>query len=115
MSASSVFETLTGLIRPYAQDLSVKSDTPDDFYLEESRSTGKPQLFAAVQTKKSYVSLHLYPVYVHPELLSDISPQLRARMQGKSCFNFTRVEQIPENELAGLIETAYRSAVPLIG
>jgi hypothetical protein len=32
------------------------------------------------------------PVYMYPELLTDISPELRKRMQGKSCFNFKKVE-----------------------
>jgi hypothetical protein len=29
---------------------------------------------------------------MYPELLTDISPELRKRMQGKSCFNFKKVE-----------------------
>ena len=33
------------------------------------------------------------PVYGLPELLADISPELRRRMQGKACFNFTRVDE----------------------
>jgi hypothetical protein len=32
------------------------------------------------------------PVYMYPELLQDISPELKKRMQGKSCFNFKKVE-----------------------
>ncbi len=112
MSTPPVFETLVGLIRPYAAKFSVKSDTENNFYLEEIRSPGKPQMFAAVQAKKSYVSLHLYPVYLCPELMSDASSVLRGRMQGKSCFNFTRVDQIPTAELTGLVEAAYRAVAP---
>lgn len=41
-----------------------------------------------MQAKKSYVSDHLIPVYEHPARLSGTSEALRARMQGKSCFNF---------------------------
>jgi len=29
---------------------------------------------------------------MYPELLQDISPELKKRMQGKSCFNFKKVE-----------------------
>ena len=51
----------------------------------------KPLFFAAAQIKKNYVSYHLMPIYVFPELITDLSPSLRQRMQGKSCFNFRSV------------------------
>jgi hypothetical protein len=84
MSKEAVFQRVSALLRPFAANLSVKDDTEKNFYLEESRSTGKPQMFAAVQLKASYVALHVYPLYVHPELLDTLSPDLRSRMQGKS-------------------------------
>ena len=48
---------------------------------------------------KRYVSFHLMPVYVHPELLDDMSPELRARMRGKSCVNFARLDKALVAEL----------------
>jgi hypothetical protein len=42
------------------------------------------------------------PVYVFPDLLDGISPQLKKRMQGKSCFNFASVNQELFDELADL-------------
>jgi hypothetical protein len=42
-----------------------------------------------VSIKKSYVSFYLMPLYVAPGLAKKISPELKQRMQGKSCFNFT--------------------------
>lgn len=115
MSGAPVFEALAALLRPYAAELSVKSDTSTSFYLEESRTTGKPQLFAAVQAKRSYVSFHLFPVYARPELLEGVSPALRRRMQGKSCFNFNRLDQLPSDELAGLVRRAYESLEQVTG
>ena len=32
------------------------------------------------------------PVYMFPELLKGMSPELKKHMQGKSCFNFKKVE-----------------------
>ena len=112
MTDPSLFASLAGLLRPYSGRLFVKSDTDSNFYLEESQSTGKPQMFAAVQAKKGYVALHLFPVYVKPELLESISPTLRSRMHGKSCFNFKREDQVPRDELAHLIERAHDSLTP---
>ena len=48
---------------------------------------------AAVRDGKAYASFHLMPVYAFPDLRDSLSPQLRRRMQGKSCFNFTRVDE----------------------
>jgi hypothetical protein len=39
-----------------------------------------------------------------PDLLKNISPELRRRMQGKSCFNFTRVDEPLLRELADLTD-----------
>jgi len=43
------------------------------------------------------------PVYMHPELLKRVSPELKKRMQGKSCFNFSSVEPALFKELTALI------------
>jgi hypothetical protein len=51
---------------------------------------------------KNYVSFHLFPVYVFPDLLDGISETLRARMQGKSCFNFRAPDAVLFQELAAL-------------
>jgi hypothetical protein len=53
---------------------------------------GKPMWFGAVQPMKNYVSYHLMPVYGSPALAATISPELKKRMQGKSCFNFKTVD-----------------------
>ncbi|NBB92647.1 MAG: hypothetical protein GVY32_05695 [Gammaproteobacteria bacterium] len=63
---------------------------------------GQPLWFGGVRIGKAYVSYHLMPVYVNPALLEDISDGLRRRMQGKSCFNFARVDETLFEELAGL-------------
>ncbi len=51
---------------------------------------------------KAYVSYRLMPVYMYPDLLHDISPELRKRMQGKSCFNFKKMDEALFQELEGL-------------
>lgn len=51
---------------------------------------------------KSYVSFHLVPVYAYPDLLESASPELKKRMQGKSCFNFKSMEPALFRELSAL-------------
>jgi hypothetical protein len=66
-------------------------------------------VFAAVQIKKAYVSFHLMPVYLQPSLLAGVSADLRARLHGKSCFNFKTVDLELLRELTALTQTGYES------
>lgn len=59
-------------------------------------------MFGAVRMGKRYVSYHLMCVYMQPDLLAAMSPQLRKRMQGKSCFNFTKVDEDLFDELSAI-------------
>jgi hypothetical protein len=37
--------------------------------------------------QNNYVSFYLSPIYSHPELIKNISPELKQTLKGKSCFN----------------------------
>jgi hypothetical protein len=63
--------------------------------------------FGAAQIKKNYVSYHLMPVYVNPKLLEEISPDLKKRMQGKSCFNFKEITKAQLSELSNLTKNGF--------
>ena len=90
----AVFEQLKNILKPYANNLTVKTDTSDTYYLDGpySEKWKKELFFGSAQIKKNYVSFYLMPVYMYPELLNDISPELKKHMQGKSCFNFKKIE-----------------------
>ena len=102
--SDEIFAALRALLAAHSGQFVVKWDQPDQYYLETVTTAGKPEMFAAVQIKKSYVSFHLFPVYLEPGLLSDISPELRKRMQGKSCFNFGPKHTLPIDELSALVQ-----------
>ena len=92
------------------KNLSKRTDKPDQYEFigpPTERSRGKEVWFGAVRIGKNYVSYHLMPIYACPDLLNEISPELKKRMQGKSCFNFTRVDEILFRELAELTERGY--------
>lgn len=102
--SDQTFAALASILRRHAQGMPVRTDEPGHLYVEIAPATprGKPGFFGAVQTRKSGVSYHLMPVYEHPELLDGISPVLRKRMHGKSCFNFTAVDAALLEELDAL-------------
>jgi hypothetical protein len=104
----ATFATLRGLLAAHSKQLLVQVDKPGDYQLC-SRSmkdrVGRPLFVAAVQVKKNYVSYHLMPIYASPQLLKGLSPSLKKRMQGKSCFNFTTIEPEQVEELSALTKT----------
>jgi hypothetical protein len=72
---------------------------------------GQPMWFGGVRQGKAYVSYHLMPVYTHPALLETISPALKKRMQGKSCFNF----KVADAGLFDELEALTREGAALYG
>ena len=83
--------------------LAVTRDGPAGVALEIPGLEGKPWGYVAgTRVGKSYVSFYLMPVYATPELAATLSPELRRRMQGKACFNFTKVDETLLAELEAL-------------
>ena len=90
----AVFATLKPVLAKYARRLSVKADTPTEYTLLSKSASpfpqhkGEPLYFGSVRLGKAYVSFHLMPLYMCPELNRTLSPALKKRKQGKTCFNF---------------------------
>ena len=99
-----VFEQLKSILKPYAKDLTVTADTSAAYSIDGlySEKYNKALFFGSAQIKKNYVSFYLMPVYMFPELLKGLSPELKKHMQGKSCFNFKKVEPELFKELTKL-------------
>ena len=78
MEYEQIFEKLKLGLKNFEDDLVVVHDQSDNYYLNTKilDKKLKPEFFAAVQIKKSYVSVYLMPVYCFPELLNEISPLL---------------------------------------
>jgi hypothetical protein len=103
------FQGLRKMLKPYDAKLRVVKDGPGG-YMSESKSIryqGKPVMFAAIMSK-SYVAFHLFPVYMFPDLLKGISPELKKRMQGKTCWNFKKAEEELFAELGGIVDASLR-------
>jgi hypothetical protein len=103
-SFAKAFFALKKVFAPYVKHLKVNTDTRSRFYLETKSPTyqGKPLFFGAVISGKTYVSFHLMPLYWDESLRKKVSPELKKRMQGLSCFNFAGPDPTLFRELAKL-------------
>ena len=101
---TEVFEQLKSIFKPYAKKMDVSQDT-DQCYMIDTRYIMKnkqPLCFGGVRLGKNYVSFYLMSVYASPDMLKNMSPELKKRMQGKSCFNFKEVDKKLFGELKAL-------------
>jgi hypothetical protein len=100
---ATVHDRLREILAPYSGDLSVTREGPGGMALEVPGLEGKLWGYVAgTRLGKRYVSFYLMPVYASSALAATVSPELKRRMQGKSCFNFATVDDKLFAELAAL-------------
>ena len=94
-SLETVFVELRERMLRASKGMNLAQDEPGNVILKTPwNEPGKkdPAWFGAVQLKKNYVSYHIMPLYALPLLRDGVPPDLEKQMQGKSCFNFKKVE-----------------------
>ena len=113
---ADIFATLKRVFGKHLKHLQVKADTATEYTLlgrvpsPFPQHKGQPMYFGSVRLGKAYVAFHLMPLYMNEELTATISPELKKRMQGKTCFNFKATPE-PElfAELKRLTDAGYKS------
>jgi hypothetical protein len=94
---------LRQIFDPYRDQLTVAKEGPGGIYLELPGHEGNPWGYVGgTRVGKAYVSFYLMGVYGDPTLMTGMSPELKRRMQGKSCFNFTKIDEPLFMELEAL-------------
>jgi hypothetical protein len=99
-----IFERLKAILQVHEPNLRVLVDREGKYELigMYSQKIKKDIWYGKVEIGKNYVSFHLMPVYMFPDLLKGISEDLRKHMQGKGCFNFTHIDDGLFEEMEGL-------------
>jgi hypothetical protein len=106
----AAFAGLKQIFQRHRDKLTVLADKSGNYTLlvKSVQYRGKPLWFGAVCIMKSYVSFHLLPLYMNPALRKQVSPELKKRMQGKACFNFTAPDKKLFRELAKLTDAGLK-------
>ena len=106
---ATVFAQLRTILEKHAARLTVSADAADHYCLDVDYSPKFKKGFpvAWVKIGKAYVSYHFMPVYMFPQLVAGMSKELRARMQGKSYFNFKRADVGLFQELAAVTDEGF--------
>jgi hypothetical protein len=98
------FAALRKCLAAFAPELRVIADEPNKYSLATQAHSwrGGPMFFASVNVGKAYVSYHLMPIYIFPELKKKVSASLDKRMQGKACFNFKHPDTAVISDLSAV-------------
>jgi hypothetical protein len=103
----AVHARLREILLRHRGELVVTKDEPGGVTIEVPGLEGKPWGYVAgTRVGKSYVSYYLMPVYASPDLAASVPTALAKRKQGKSCFNFTKVDEAVLAELEDLTARA---------
>jgi hypothetical protein len=110
-----IFARLRAILHEHAAGFKISVDTASDYCLDipYSPKFAKGFPIAWVKLSKSYVSFHFMPIYMIPALQKNLSKALKARMQGKSCFNFKVVDEVLFNELRALTAEGFKASKAL--
>jgi hypothetical protein len=125
-SLQPVFTRLRDILAGQASAFSVAHDSAERYGLEAPIGPATLQAWggrvrtpmipvAWVEVRKAYVSYHLMGISGNARVMDSLSPALRARMQGTSCFNFTSVgdaivrelERVTAESLRGMKTAGY--------
>lgn len=107
---AAIFKMLKAILKKYEKRSVVEKDTETEYYLNSKNldEKNRPIFFAAASINKISVSFYLMPIYCCPVLFKEISPGLRKRLHGKSCFRFTKIEPALFKELAALVQKSVK-------
>ena len=106
-----VFTSLVKIMKKYEKQLELAADKEKNYSLDGpyTEKFKKKLCFGSVQIKKNYVSYYLMPVYMYKDLAKEIPAALKKRMQGKSCFNFNKIDTELFDQLAKLTEKSFKT------
>ena len=109
-----VHDRLRAILEPLRGQLVASKDGPDGVTLEIPGLEGKPWGYVAgTRVGKRYVSYYLMAAYAFPDLTAAMSPELLRRKQGKSCFNFAKVDEALFAELEQVTRASFERYLEL--
>jgi hypothetical protein len=108
-----VFSHLKKILQKHSGSFTVKPDTDSKYGLYAPIGPAtlkiwggkmkKPAMPVAwIELGKAYVSYHLMGLYGNTRLQEGMSKELKDRMQGKTCFNFKKIDENVFKELDSL-------------
>lgn len=105
----AILEAAKAVLREHVPPLHA-SEAPDGLHLSTVKAnlkgdTSEGQYFASTVIKTYGVGFYFYPIYSHPEAFSDLDPDVRKLLKGKSCFHLTKTKLDMVEKLRPMVKT----------
>ena len=85
----------------------VRESVPDGYHEEVTAKfltfKASGEWYVALASQKNYLSLHLTPMYVYPELRAKLDAGEKKVKSGKGCINFKRAEELPLEAIGEIV------------
>ncbi len=85
----------------------VRENIAKDYTEQISRKfltfAAEDEMCIALANQKNYISLHLMPMYVFPELKAKLDESGKKLKGGKSCVNFQRADELPLDVISEIV------------
>ncbi len=110
-----IYETLKGLLQPYAPPLVPKKEEPgyyDLWSLKDVIIAGRKRkevYFGGIILYKTYVGFYYMPVYADEDMKATFSPALLALLKGKSCFHIRRLDETLVEDIRAALQAGYQA------
>ncbi|MEI8203693.1 MAG: DUF1801 domain-containing protein [Bacteroidota bacterium] len=114
---SNIFNKLRNIVAQYCPPMVVSADKENVIY-EIIGNKAVPygydkkivagMYFATIAQRKNTVTFHFFPSYMDNSY-KEAAPAIYACLKGKTCFHFSKVEQVNEEELHAMLKHAIQN------
>ena len=110
---TNLFLKLKELMKKYEPPFIPKTETNSgyDLWIKKEVTVASRKypefFFGGVTLRPKYVSLYNMPMYMSKEITQGLSPALKKKLSGKSCFHFTEMNDDLLKEIEILFEKGF--------
>lgn len=107
---TAIQQQLQDLLSSHCPPLQVRTNKPTNFEVAGTKATmqGKQKVdgiyFASVVPKPKDIRLYFFPIYTHVDQYTDLSPELKKCLKGKSCFHIKQLNDELASDIAKMID-----------
>ncbi|HNW69397.1 MAG TPA: hypothetical protein PKI01_03270 [Bacteroidales bacterium] len=107
------FDKIKAMFQKYAPPLSVMMDSDERYDLYSKKEVTlfgrayKEIYFGSVILKPKYIGFYFMPVYVFPEMLTNVPETLKKLQTGKSCFHIKKYDETVFKNIEKLMKEGF--------
>lgn len=109
-----IFNAYLPVLKEFEKGFGIKGDQIKSYNLYGTKNfifNGKKMnemFFAGLTIQKNFVGFYFMPIYCYPEKFSDLSPDLKKALKGKSCFHLKKIDPELMKSMKSILNKGHR-------